>query len=75
MVDVNIDIIRLNVNELNISIKDYQKRKKSIQLASEIMVYLHYWIQDFQLYTYVNSNINNWVNLVAVIYQPAFVLL
>lgn len=76
MVDVNIDIIRLNVNELNISIKRLSEKEKVNPVSIwKIMVYLHYWIQDFQLYTYVNSNINNWVNLVAVIYQPAFVLL
>lgn len=76
MVDVNIDIIRLNVNELNISIKRLSEKEKVNPVSIwKIMVYSHYWIQDFQLYTYVNSNINNWVNLVAVIYHPAFVLL
>lgn len=76
MVDVNINIIRLNVNELNISIKRLSVKEKVNPVSIwKIMVYSHYWIQDFQLYTYINSNINNWVNLVAVIYHPVFVLL
>ena len=53
MVDINIDIIRLNVNELNIPIKRLSEKGKVNPVSIwKIMVYPHYWIQDFQLYTY-----------------------
>lgn len=52
MVDINIDIIRLNVNELNIPIKRLSEKEKVNPVSIwKIMVYPYYWIQDFQLYT------------------------
>lgn len=76
-ININIEVIKLNVKELNIPIKRLRlsEGEKSIQGASvKIIVYPHYWIQVARktfnyILEHVNSNISNWINLVTVAYE------